>query len=252
MTIHIKFSNIWWLETRSLIVNYPTFFHYTFTCIGYISDLHSINNFCKVALLSLYEEKWQSTKASLIEIYPMENCVYSVADMESFVFFLAIVRRRTIPHADQLRVVSTARYWLSHGKAWHVLRWRVRFLIRVVLDLTNRFDFSVRLLSYISHRTVQHTNSSNILTPSLIILNTDQTDGKGKLLLGSTLFEQGNPSLALWLIKASLAVIRLIFFLGQEGVLPVLGRHLPKGVPLSVSWCRNFASRSIWKGREMT
>ena len=51
----------------------------------------------------------------------------------------------------------------------------------------------MRLLSYISHRKVQHTNSSNILTPSLIILNTDQTDGKGKLLLRSSLFEQGNP-----------------------------------------------------------
>ena len=34
-----------------------------------------------MALLSLYEEKWQSTKASLIEIYLMENCIYSVADM---------------------------------------------------------------------------------------------------------------------------------------------------------------------------
>ena len=41
----------------------------------------------------------------------------------------------------------------------------------------------MRLLSYISHRTVQHTDSSNILTLSLIILNTDQTDGKGKRLL---------------------------------------------------------------------
>ncbi|CAH3170382.1 unnamed protein product, partial [Porites evermanni] len=29
----------------------------------------------------LYEEKRQSTKAPLIEIYPMENCVYSVADI---------------------------------------------------------------------------------------------------------------------------------------------------------------------------
>ena len=43
--------------TYGLIVNHPAFFHYTFNCIGYISDLHSINNFCKVALLSLYEEK---------------------------------------------------------------------------------------------------------------------------------------------------------------------------------------------------
>ena len=126
-----------------------------------------------------------------------------------------------------------------------MLRRRVRFLIRVVLDLTNRFDFSVRLLSYISHRTVQHTNSSNILTLSLIILNTDQTDGRGKLLMGSSLFEQGNPSLALWSIKASLVVIRLISFLGSGGVLHVLGRHPPKGVPLSVFWYRNFASRSI-------
>ena len=98
----------------------------------------------------------------------------------------------------------------------------------------NRFDFSVRLLNYILNRTVQHTNSSNILTPSLIILNTDQMDGKIKLLLGSSLFEQGNPPLALWSTKASLVVIRLISFLGPGGVLPVLGRHPPKGVPLSV------------------
>ena len=126
-----------------------------------------------------------------------------------------------------------------------MLRRRVRFLIRVVLDLTNRFDFSVRLLSYISHRTVQHTNSSNILTPALIILNNDQTDGRGKLLMGSSLFEQGNPPLALWSIKASLVVIRIIFFLGPERVLPVLARHPPKGVLLSVFWCRNFANQSI-------
>ena len=99
----------------------------------------------------------------------------------------------------------------------------------MVLDLINRFHFSVRLLSYISHRTVQHTDSSNILTLSLIILNTDQTDGRGKLLMGSSLFEQGNPSLALWSIKASLVVIRLISFLGSGGVLHVLGRHPPKG-----------------------
>ena len=84
----------------------------------------------------------------------------------------------------------------------------------MVLDLTNRFDFSLRLLSYISHRTVLHTNSSNILTPALIILNNDQTDGRGKLLMGSSLFEHGNPPLALWSIKASLVVIRLISFLG--------------------------------------
>ena len=32
-------------------------------------------------------------------------------------FFLAIARRSAIPHADQLRAVSTARYRLSHGKA---------------------------------------------------------------------------------------------------------------------------------------
>ena len=72
----------WWLETRSLIVNHPALYYYTFNCTGYISDLYSINHFCKMALLSLYEEKWQSTKASLlIEICLMENCMYSVADM---------------------------------------------------------------------------------------------------------------------------------------------------------------------------
>ena len=47
--------------------------------------------------------------------------------------------------------------------------------------------------------------------------------------MGSSLFEQGNPPLALWSIKASLVVIRLISFLGPGGVLPVLGRHPPKG-----------------------
>ena len=36
--------------------NHPAFFVYTFNCIGYMSDHHSINNFCKVALLTLYEE----------------------------------------------------------------------------------------------------------------------------------------------------------------------------------------------------
>ena len=70
---------------------------------------------------------------------------------------------------------------------------RIRFHSVLLPLLTNRFHFSVRLLSYISHRTVQHTDSSNILTLSLIILNTDQTDGKGKLLLRSSLVEQGNP-----------------------------------------------------------
>ena len=58
----------WWLETRSLIVNHPALYYYTVNCTGYISDLYSINHFCKMALLSLYEEKWQSNKASLIEI----------------------------------------------------------------------------------------------------------------------------------------------------------------------------------------
>ena len=54
--------------------------------------------------------------------------------------------------------------------------------------------------------------------------------------MGSSLFELGNPPLALWSIKASLVVIRLISFLGPGGVLPVLGRQPPKGVPLSVFW----------------
>ena len=102
----------------------------------------------------------------------------------------------------------------------------------------------MRLLSYISHRTVQHTNSSNILTPSLIILNTDQTDGKGKLLLRSSLFEQGNPA-SFMVNKGIISSDQVNLFLGAGGVLPVLGRHPPKGVPLSVFWCRNFASRSI-------
>ena len=101
----------------------------------------------------------------------------------------------------------------------------------------------MRLLSYISHRTVQHTNSSNILTPSLIILNTDQTDGKGKLLLRSSLFE-GNPA-SFMVNKGIISSDQVNLFLGPGEVLPVLRRHPPKGVPLSVVWCRNFASRSI-------
>ena len=88
---------------------------------------------------------------------------------------------------------------------------------------------SVRLLSYISHRTAQHTNSSNILTPSLIILKTDQTEGRGKLLMESSLFEQGNPPLALWSIKASLVVIRLISFLGPGEYSLYWGGNFRKG-----------------------
>ena len=103
-------------------------------------------------------------------------------------------------------------------------------MIRVVLDLTNRFDFSVRLLSYISHRTVQHTNSSNILTPSLIILNTDQTDGKGKLLLRSLHFEQGKPP-SFMVNKGIISSDQVNLFLGAGGVLPVLGRHPPRRGP---------------------
>ena len=71
----------------------------------------------------------------------------------------------------------------------------------------------MRLLSYISHRTVQHTNSSNILTPSLIILNTDQTDGKGKLLLRSSLFEQGNPA-SFMVNKGIISIDQVNLFLG--------------------------------------
>ena len=86
----------------------------------------------------------------------------------------------------------------------------------------------MRLLSYISHRTVQHTNSSNILTPSLIILNTDQTDGKGKLLLRSLHFEQGNPP-SFMVNKGIISSDQVNLFLGPGEVLPVLGRHPQKG-----------------------
>ena len=98
-------------------------------------------------------------------------------------FFLAIARRSTIPHADQFRAVSTAQYRLSHGKAWHVLRWRVRFLIRVVsiLELTIRFNLSFPCFCSVTIHSERCNirNSSNMLTPSMIIWNTDQTDGKG-------------------------------------------------------------------------
>ena len=88
----------------------------------------------------------------------------------------------------------------------------------------------MRLLSYISHQTVQHTNSSNILTPSLIILNTDQTDGKGKLLLRSSLVEQGNPP-SFMVNKGIISSDQVNLFLGAGGVLPVLGRHPPRRGP---------------------
>ena len=85
------------------------------------------------------EESWTLTFP--VEIYPREWAVFSNNNM--YIFFLShnVIKRRTIPHADQLRVVSTAWHWLSHGKAWHVLRWCVRFLIRIVLKFTNRFEF---------------------------------------------------------------------------------------------------------------
>ena len=92
----------------------------------------------------------------------------------------------------------------------------------------------MRLLNYISHRTVQHTNSSNILTPSLIILNTDQTDGKGKLLFGSSLFEQGNPA-SFMVNKGILSSDQVNLFLEPGEVLPIRARHPPKrGTSLSL------------------
>ena len=82
-----------------------------------------------------------STLTFPVESYAGKNEPYF--QIITCIFFLShnVIRRRTIPHADQLRVVSTAWHWLSHGKAWHVLRWCVRFLIRIVLELTKRFDF---------------------------------------------------------------------------------------------------------------
>ena len=60
-----------------------------------------------------------------------------------YVIIIFFTRRCTIPHADQHGVVSTARHWLSHGKAWHVLWWRVRYFTKIVLKqlFINRFDF---------------------------------------------------------------------------------------------------------------
>ena len=88
----------------------------------------------------------------------------------------------------------------------------------------------MRLLSYISHRTVQHTNSSNILTPSLIILNTDQTDGKGKLLLRSSLFEQGNPP-SFMVNKGIISSDQVNLFLKAGGSTPCTGEAPPKRGP---------------------
>ena len=100
------------------------------------SDHHSNNIFCKMALLNM------GIIASWIESNLMISNYISCRYVIFIFFFLAIARWRTISHADQLRAVSTAQYRLSHGKAWHVLRWRVRFLIRVVLELTIRFNLS--------------------------------------------------------------------------------------------------------------
>ena len=107
----------------------------------YNSDPYSITILLQNGIIEGREYEESSTLTFPVESYPWEWSVLSNNNM--YIFFLShiVIRRRTIPHADQLRVVSTAWHWLSHGKAWHVLRWCVRFLIRIVLELTKRFDF---------------------------------------------------------------------------------------------------------------
>ena len=124
----------------------------------YNSDPYSITILLQNGIIEGREYEESSTLTFPVESYPGEWSVLSNNNM--YIFFLShiVIRRRTIPHADQLRVVSTAWHWLSHGKAWHVLRWCVRFLIRIVLELTKRFDFSVHLYSYKSPWKLQRTS----------------------------------------------------------------------------------------------
>ena len=142
------------------------------------SDHHSNNHFCKMTLLSM-ESNYSILNRDL------SNYIYRYVIIVIIIFFfLSIARRSTIPHAGQLRAVSTARYRLSHGKAWHVLRWCVRFLIRVVsiLELTIRFNLSFPCFCSVTIHSERCNirNSSNMLRPSMIISNTDQKDGKGQ------------------------------------------------------------------------
>ena len=91
-----------------------------------------------------------------------------------YVIIIFFTRRCTISHADQHGVVSTARHWLSHGKAWHVLWWRVRYFTKIVLKqlFINRFDFfSMPLFCCKLHRTSLQTREiSNYLAIFFIFI----------------------------------------------------------------------------------
>ena len=96
------------------MTKHPVFFEYTFQCN---SDPSSITILLYNGIIECkdYEEPWTLTFP--IESYPRYNDPYF--RVITCIFFLShnVIRRRTIPHADQLRVVSTAWHWLSHGKA---------------------------------------------------------------------------------------------------------------------------------------
>ena len=133
----IVFASIesYW-KKRSLVIKHLLSFLTHLSALAIRPPFRKNNNFCKMALLNM------GIIASWIESNLMISNYISCRYVIFIFFFLAIARWRTISHADQLRAVSTAQYRLSHGKAWHVLRWRVRFLIRVVLELTIRFNLS--------------------------------------------------------------------------------------------------------------
>ena len=146
MIIGIKYARLF-PGKRSLITKDPAFFLSFFLTFNCNSDPYSITTLLQNGIIECGGMKsrrhWHFQYKAIQGNEPYFQII-------TCIFFLShnVIRRRTIPHADQLRVVSTAWHWLSHGKAWHVLRWCVRFLIRIVLELTKRFDFSVRLFSY--------------------------------------------------------------------------------------------------------
>ena len=74
-------------------------------------------------------------------------CSTSFSNCWLFFFSRSIIRRRAISDADQHRVVSTLRQWISYEKARHVLWWRVRFFTIVILKFIKRYS----LKTYIMH-----------------------------------------------------------------------------------------------------
>ena len=81
------------------------------------SDPYSITILLENGIIECGEYEESSTLTFPVESYPGEWSVLSNNNMYIFLLSHIVIRRRTIPHADQLRVVSTAWHWLSHGKA---------------------------------------------------------------------------------------------------------------------------------------